>query len=335
MVADYHDQMSSIAASFPLPSPSLTLRQMGAARLDEWGVIEAHGADAASFLQGQLTQDVLGLPIGRWRLAGYCSAKGRLLASFWLLRVEADRYWLLCSADLLAPTLKRLKMFVLRAKCQLSDRTADFQVWGITQAVTSAAASLGVGPVWPDRPSTSTTWGWQLGLPTVAGVSRELWLISGGPDTGLPAPGLTQVEPQTWRWLEVASGMARIVAATVEQFVPQMVNFEAVGGVSFQKGCYPGQEVVARSQYRGTLKRRTSLWQTAQVLMPGQDVHASDAPPDAEPVGRVVLAATAGAGSIALIESTTDAAQSPSGWVDRQGQQLKRLALPYDIPPQD
>ena len=97
----------------------------GAVRLTDWGVIRAQGADAASFLHGQLTQDMNSLREGTARLAGFCSAKGRLQASFVVWRADADTLLLACSADLLAPTLKRLSMFVLRAKCKLSDASAE------------------------------------------------------------------------------------------------------------------------------------------------------------------------------------------------------------------
>ena len=102
----------------------------GALRLTDWGLIRAQGADAASFLHGQLTQDVASLPAGQARLAGFCSAKGRLLASFVLWRVDDQTIYLACSADLLAPTLKRLTMFVMRAKCKLSDASAEVSLYG-------------------------------------------------------------------------------------------------------------------------------------------------------------------------------------------------------------
>src|SRR5450756_1132982 len=96
----------------------LALSTPVAVRLTDWGVIRARGEDAGSFLNGQLTQEALKLDIGQARLAGYCSPKGRLLASFVIWRSSADEMLLACSADLLAATLKRLSMFVMRAKCK-------------------------------------------------------------------------------------------------------------------------------------------------------------------------------------------------------------------------
>jgi folate-binding protein YgfZ len=136
---------------------------------------------------------------------------------------------------------------------------------------------------------------------------------------------------QAWQLLEVMSGMPRITAATAEQFVPQMVNFELVGGVHFQKGCYPGQEVVARSQYRGTVKRRMHLFATTGTAQPGQEVfHSDDA---AQPAGIVVNAAeAAGAGSRLLAEvklTVLDRGTLHLGSAD--GPLLQRLPLPYSI----
>jgi folate-binding protein YgfZ len=148
---------------------------------------------------------------------------------------------------------------------------------------------------------------------------------------GEVAAALPTLGPANWPWLEVRSGVARITAATTEKFVPQMVNFERVGGVDFRKGCYPGQEVVARSQYRGTIKRRACIVTSAHALTPGQEVFHSADP--GQPAGLVVLAGTldgvenAGLIEIKLValDSGTLHAGSPDG--DR----LTVEALPYGL----
>jgi tRNA-modifying protein YgfZ len=125
----------------------------------------------------------------------------------------------------------------------------------------------------------------------------------------------------------------RVVAATVEQFVPQMINLEAVGGVNFQKGCYPGQEIVARSQYRGTLKRRAMLYASQAVAAPGQEVFAADDP--AQPAGMVVNAAPAGAGTgLALVEVKLSAADAVLHLGAPDGPRLSARPLPYTLPAQ-
>jgi hypothetical protein len=256
----------------------------GALHLADWGVIRVNGIDARSFLQGQLTQDMAAVSSRQARLAGYCSAKGRLLATFIVWQPTEDEFLLACSADLLPGTLKRLSMFVLRAKCKLSDASDDVALWGV--AGRAAIQSIGNGvPTLPWQGMT-VEGGHLVRLPDADGVPRLLWSAA----APSPAPALPKLDANAWQWLEVRSGVVRIVAANVEQFVPQMVNLELLAGVSFSKGCYPGQEVVARSQYRGTLKRRTYLVDCSAPLAPGQEVFHSD---DAQqPAGKVVLAAS-------------------------------------------
>ncbi len=289
----------------------------GALRLADWGVIRAVGEDVRNFLHGQLTQDVQHLVPGQARLAGYCSAKGRLLASFVVWARGPQELLLACSADLLPQTLKRLSMFVLRAKCKLSDASAEVPLFGLAGA---AAARAGAAP-WSHVASAE---GDLIRLPDGAGVARALW-------AGAAPPALPELAADTWRWLEVQSGVTRIVAATVEQFVPQMVNLELVGGVNFQKGCYPGQEVVARSQYRGTLKRRAFLFESVGAATPGQELFAEDDP--TQPAGLVAAAAPAPGGRFALLAETKIAyAQAPLHLGAPDGPRLVPQALPYALP---
>ena len=297
----------------------------GACRIADWGVIRASGADAAKFLQGQLTNDVLTLGPGRARLAGFCSAKGRLQASFVVWKAADDEFLLACSASVLAPTLKRLSMFVLRAQCKLSDASADLPLWGL--AGEAASTPLGDALVWEKRDRDSST---LIRLPDAEGVARALFAASPGVE---PASAAGSPLPlATWRWLEVRSGVVTIEAATVDRFVPQMVNFELVGGIDFQKGCYPGQEVVARSQYRGTTKRRTFLFESEAVASPGQDVFVAGA--EGEPAGTVAnAAASPGGGGSALIElRLTVLGDGELRLGSGDGPALHRVALPYPLP---
>ena len=294
----------------------------GALALRDWGLIRAHGADAASFLHAQLTQDMLHLKPVQAQLAGYCSAKGRLLATFVIWRMAEDEFALACSADLLAPTLKRLSMFVLRAKCKLEDASARWPLHGLAgPAADSLLAGVLPESAWS---CAAHAGGWVLRLPSVDGVSRYLWA---GPE----ALALPPMEPQAWRWLEVRSGLARITAATVEQFVPQMLNLELLGGVNFKKGCYPGQEVVARSQYRGTLKRRTYLMDSQAALREGMEVFHSADP--GQPAGMVVLSASLPDGRhAALVELKTAGLQDGSLHAGSPGgPTLRPDALPYAL----
>ena len=301
----------------------------GAVRLRDWGVIRAQGVDAASFLHGQLTQDVQQLDEHNARLAGFCTAKGRLLASLIVWRAGADELLLACSADVLPATLKRLSMFVLRAKCKLSDASEAIALYGL--AGDSATQWLGGdAPASPwQRANCAGDTGTQvLRLPDSEGTSR--YLLAAPSDA--PAPALRALSPEDWAWLEVGSGVPRIVAATVEQFVPQMINFELVGGVNFQKGCYPGQEIVARSQYRGTVKRRAFVFDSAAPALPGQEVfHGADAE---QPAGMVVNAASRGGSHRAMVEVKLSALDEGSLHLgDAGGPLLQRAARqPYAVP---
>ena len=297
----------------------------GVCRLADRGVIRASGADAAAFLQGQLTNDVAGLGTGSACLAGFCSAKGRLQASFVVWRPSADEFLLSCPREILAPTLKRLSMFVLRAKCRLSDASDELAVFAVAGPPAAAMLDgMAVGQV--DARGATTL----LRVPDAAGVQRG-WLVAGtGAEADVPAAEAISLE--TWRWLEVESGIVTIEAATVDRFVPQMVNFELVGGVDFQKGCYPGQEVVARSQYRGTTKRRTLLFDCDVVPVAGQDVFASGTAN--EPAGTVANAAPhplRGGGS-ALVEVRLAALGDELRLGAGDGPLLRRRELPYPVP---
>ena len=311
-------------------SSDLALGASVAVRLSDWGVFRAKGEDAATFLNGQLTQETIKLDVGQARLAGYCSPKGRLLASFVMWRTAADEILLACSADLLAPTLKRLSMFVLRAKCKLTDASSEIALWGVAlPGLLHGDAALPV-PAAPYA-TTSVAGGTAIRLADAAGATRVLWAAA--PDAA--PPWATTSSPDVWNWLEVQSGVPRIVAKTVEAFVPQMVNLELVGGVNFQKGCYPGQEIVARSQYRGTVKRRMFLAEGDAAAAVGAEVFAPADP--SQPAGQVVLAASLarpeGARHAALVElkrALTDAGELRVGAAD--GPALRLAPLPYEIP---
>ncbi len=300
--------------TFQAPLPS------GRALLTDLGVIRAEGPDAVAFLQGQLTQDVALMGPEAARLAAYCNAKGRMQASFVALKPGPQEVLLVCRRDLLAGLLKRLSLFVLRAKVKLSDASAAFQVWGL-------AGAEFMGPPWQREELGGAH---QVRLYPGAGQGLALWLA---PTDAPPPPGADMPLAQ-WQWLSVRSGIALVGQPTFEAFVPQMLNYESVGGVNFKKGCYPGQEVVARSQFRGTLKRRAYVMHADGPLAEGQEVfHSSDA---AQPCGTVAAAAPCpdGAGWDAIVSMQVSSAQDSSGSVHAQsvqGPRLTLLPLPYAL----
>jgi tRNA-modifying protein YgfZ len=337
-------RMSSDAMTFTLPSPATWT---GALPLPEMGVLQGTGPDTASFLHGQLSQDVVHLDAHQARLAAYCSAKGRMLASAIALKPQADTVWLLCDHSVLPALHKRLSMFVLRAKTALTHAGADLRVVGLVGNAAQALITAELPAVASPAPTAiAAPWpvqAWHGGqlvtLPTVLGVPRWLWVGPPADADALQARMPALPEP-SWSWLDVMSAVPRIQTATADQFVPQMVNFELVGGVNFQKGCYPGQEVVARSQYRGTVKRRAVLVHSAAPLQAGQEVFA-DSDPD-QPAGLVVQAApipasdgvTVGGAHSALIEVKLAALGTPVRAAVSDGPKgapLTWAAMPYPL----
>ncbi|MCE4555242.1 YgfZ/GcvT domain-containing protein [Roseateles cellulosilyticus] len=293
------------------PQPTAQLR------LADWGVISAQGADAASFLHGQLTQDFSLLDASHARLAGFCTAKGRLLATMVGWKQADDEILLALPLDTLAATLKRLSMFVLRAKCKLNDASAEFAVYGLLGTPAADAWTLA-------RDGDAV----QIALPA-AGTSRALRVQP----ASAPAPEGTTASPEDWAAAEVEAGMAWVRGATVEAFVPQMINFELLGGVNFKKGCYPGQEVVARSQYRGTLKRRLQVFETDAAAAIGQEIFHSADP--SQPAGVVAGSGTRDGRTLVAAEVKLAAMEAGTlhlGAAD--GAPLKPRALPYQIPAQ-
>ena len=293
----------------------------GVAALPHLGVIRVEGEEAAKFLQGQLTQDFALLTPAQARLAAFCNAKGRMLASFVGLQHGDDGILLVCSRDILAPALKRLSMFVLRAKARLSDATADYALSGLAGEALEAAGADLTGP-WSKLALGRAS---LVELYPADGQRRALWIAAAGE----PPPAGTALSTELWSWGDVRSGVATITAPIVEAFVPQMLNYESVGGVNFKKGCYPGQEVVARSQFRGTLKRRAGLAHAPEPMAAGQEIfHSSD---PTQPCGLVAQAAARpGSGWDAIASLQTSATQDGTLSLGGPGgPALALLPLPY------
>ena len=301
---------------------AMTYLLNGLAPLPHLGVIRVEGEDAAKFLHGQLTQDFSLLGLSEARLAAFCSAKGRMQASFVAFKRSHTEILLVCSRDLLPQTLKRLSMFVLRAKAKLSDATDSLSLYGVAGPALQALAP-GEHRPWASQTQGETS---LVHLYPADGVSRALWVAPAG--TPLPAgPALSH---EDWLWSEVRSGVATVSQPIFEALVPQMLNYESIGGVNFKKGCYPGQEVVARSQFRGTLKRRAYLVHSEGLLSAGQEVfEAADA---SQPCGIVAQAAPAPQGgwdAIVSLQTASTHGNLHAGQAD--GPALKLLPLPYPL----
>jgi tRNA-modifying protein YgfZ len=280
IVTGYGHQVNPLLPSFCLPLP-------------EMGVLHASGADAAEFLHKQLTNDIVSLSPGTHTLAGYCNPQGRLFAIFHVL-CGPDGFWLVTPRALIPNLLKRLRMFVLRAKVVLTDASGDVAVWGSHGDHDVFHAALAQAVVPSVRRLTL--------LPSAAPAPLEVLPT-------LPAPA------DAWRLGDILARQAQIYAPNSEAFVPQMVDLEEMGGLSFSKGCYPGQEIVARAHYLGRVKRKLfQLRGKGLPPLPGSALLV--AAPTETSAGRVVDAqAVAHNEYLALASLQTDLAQPDSAFI--------------------
>ena len=249
------------------------------ADLSHLSLISAAGEDAGGFLQGQLSNDISLVGAARSEIAAYCSPQGRMLAIFRIFMRE-DTYLLQLPTGLLEPTLKRLRMFVLRAKVRLEDAGAEWVRIGVAGPNTPAILPEAGVPT-PDRVDACTTAA-EVTVLRVPGPTPRFELVGRAAAmvrlwTQLRTR-LVPVGAASWSWLDLAAAMPTVLPGTIEQFVPQMANLDLVGGISFNKGCYPGQEIVARMHYLGRLKQRMirARVRTGTRPQPGAPVYAPD-----------------------------------------------------------
>jgi tRNA-modifying protein YgfZ len=296
------------------------------------GVLRVAGTDAPAFLQGQLTNDVNALAPGTSQYSAWCSPKGRVLANFIVHRVDEHSFDLLLPAALAAPVGKRLGLFVLRSKVTIDDASATTVRLGVggPNAATVVRDAVGALPV--AHRFVATAAASVLALPGARFIAfaqpqaaLALWqqLSVRARPAGLPV----------WQWLTIAAGIPVITAATADQFVPQAVNFDAIDGVSFKKGCYTGQEIVARTQYLGRLKERLVLAHVdGSAPLPGARLYSPVF--DDQACGSVVNAAAAPGGGSDLL-AVLQVAATQSGVVRMQAPDARPLALlqlPYSVP---
>jgi len=284
------------------------------AKLDHLGTLRFDGEDAEVFLQGQLSCDVAGLSLRSSSFGAYCSAKGRMLANFLLWR-DADGFAMALSRDLVTSVQKHISRFVMRSRVKVSDASESIVLVGAAGAqaervLAGARSDAGASLSLRDGRVLAA-----LSAAEAAGTLRGLELADAG----------------RWRWLDIRAGLPLITAATQDQFVPQMANLELIGGVSFEKGCYTGQEIVARTQHLGQVKRRTFL---ANVGAPAQagDALYSDGLGD-RVVGTVLNAEASPEGGYDLLAVIQTASRERSAvhLKTPDGPVLRFLTLPYAI----
>lgn len=304
--------------------------------LTDLGLVAATGEEAAHFLHNQLTNDVEHMGEGEARLAGYCSPKGRLLASF-LMWKTGDVIMLQLPLQIQAAVQKRLQMFILRAKVKLNDVTEKQVNLGLGGEAAAAALTKWF-PTLPVAPyaKVENEAGSLIRVADAFGAPRFQWITS--PAVAEQAwPELTKtlkpVGTHVWRLADIHAGIPQVTQSTQEQFVPQMVNYELINGVNFKKGCYPGQEIVARSQYLGKQKRRMLIASidTSNVRA-GMEVFSSADPE--QPCGMVVNAEANSRGGVdCLVEVKLAATEEGTVHLgSASGPQLAFGVLPYPLP---
>lgn len=291
---------------------------MSARLLSRWGVIGVQGEDSVAFLQAQLSNDVAGMAESQLRMAALCTAKGRMLGSFFILR-KANDVFLVCRREIIPALVKRLNMFVLRSKCKVRDCTADHPVAYLAE--TGLTAPMKVS--WADDGTA------QASLRATHSMLPGFALL-----TDIPPQAGPEADDE-FEFMLQQLGLAYVNGSTVEMFIPQAVNFDLIGGISFSKGCYPGQEVVARSHYLGKVKRRVFQATAAAdaPLTAGLDVWLSGK--DNEPAGQIATAVLhAGQHHLLVDLPLEDAEQAGSAFVvrlDNTEVQLAIQAPPYDV----
>ena len=296
--------------------------------LSHEGVLAVRGADAAKFLQGQLTCNLNYLSDTQASLGARCTQKGRMQSSFRIL-LQGDGVLLAMATELLEPQLADLKKYAVFSKSKLTDESAAWVRFGLV-AADQALTSLGLAlPVETDSVARSDA----LIAIRVSPGRAELWVPAEHAETVHEqlAKQLKETDMNAWLLGQIRAGIGQVMPQTRELFIPQMLNLQAVGGVSFKKGCYTGQEIVARMQYLGKLKRRLyrlSL-NAPEMPEPGTPLFS---PSHNSSIGEVVIAAKADHAIELLAVLQAEAADSGDVHVGAlEGPGLQLLDLPYTL----
>ncbi len=301
------------------------------ADLSQFGVLEFAGADATEFLQNQLSCDLKSLA-GSSTYGSYCTPKGRMLASFIAWR-NGEAWRMMLRHDVLPAIHKRLRMFVLRSKVTAVDLSEQVALLGAAgpHAAEVLRGTFGVLPTAPQGVATVAEGG------SVLSVPGDRWLVAipveaATPTWPLLAKSMRPVGASAWDWTDIRNGIAFVGTRTQEQFVPQMANMELIGGVSFKKGCYPGQEIVARTQHLGKVKRRLYLANVAAEALPGEELFGEDV--EGQSNGMVASAAPSplGGTDVLAVVQRASAEASRVHLRSLDGPLLAFRPLPYAIP---
>lgn len=340
--------LSALSVTNDVPHGALPVASLY--ELPDLSILTISGVDAVSFIQGQVTNDIAGADLGSARLAGYCTAQGRLLATMVLTHMPAvtdaaPALSVLIRKDIVESVVKRLKMFVMRAKVNIAESTMVVSGVSTTQEhVVHLETLLGhalPAPVWQTQHHTTGIW---IAAPRTAAqptLLRWWWLTN--PTQSISKEGLSNTlalrPASAWQAQDIEAGLPWVSAATQDMFIPQTLNLDLIEGVSFTKGCYPGQEIVARSHYRGTVKRRMALGTidaeanvASEWMLPGTDIF--DRSREDQACGRIVNIATVENTIFVLFEASFEAVDHAALCVaSATGPALTIHRLPYATRP--
>jgi folate-binding protein YgfZ len=305
------------------------------ADLSHFGVIAAQGPDASGFLQGQFTNDVHAVTDDRGQITGYCSPKGRLLAVLYVIR-RAGTYYLILPVELTVPILHRLRKYVLRAAVELQDLGATRVRIGVAGPGGESALTAFVHAV--PRSVYGVSHAGDLSLMRLPGTPARFLVMGSGIEMqrlwDALSTRLTPVSAARWDLLDIRAGIPTVLSRTQEHFVPQMVNLDALDGISFSKGCYTGQEIVARTHYLGKVKQRLYLASagTQHPIQPGDSLFSPGADTD-HSIGTVVAAQPSPGGRQELLAviNTTAAGTGEVRLNAADGHKIELKSLPYKV----
>ena len=304
--------------------------------LSHYAIFRASGSDASNFLQGQLSNDINQVNESRSQLSAYCSPKGRALA---LLRIikQGEDYLLILPAEIAEKTINRLKMFILRSDVSIENASDAFFHFGVCgkNASESISAALATKELPTETDQASLLDG--TNIIKLAGQPDRYELLGPYSEARSTWEKLQQTAKAaghaSWELQQINAGIPEILTNTSEAFVPQMLNLQLINAVNFKKGCYPGQEIVARTKYLGKLKKRLFLAEIAgnQPLEIGTGIYESGE--NQQSVGKIVLAAplTEDTTRILAVLQISSVENQPLSPGQKGGEALKLLELPYSL----
>lgn len=301
----------------------------------ELGLIHAHGVDAEKFLQGQFSNDLHALASGHGQWSSYSTAKGRMIANFYVQR-DGDGFWLSLAADMADIVIERLRKFRMMAKLEIERGEPEFALFAVSGRGAGDLLGHALGLVAPETGNSGLVHDDRI-ITRLPWVNAEAFLIilpasrAEALSAGLTAAGARAGSAEDWRLQAIHAGVGMISSATTEKVIPQELNLEVLGGINFKKGCYPGQEIVARSHYLGKLKNQTYRISARAPLRAGEEIFSANM--GEQSIGVVINTAPDpqdGFAALAVLRAANTGETLVAGTPD--GTPLSLGKLPYTLP---